>query len=313
MPKSKHAPALFELIDQKQKAPRTGRLELPRWWKRGQQGQVDKPDEGKVEPTEPAPAAPETPVHAVTEAPSAEPPAAAEVKPTEFHSPAALRTPTSGSAITAEETRDVSSPGSERIVRVDHGRLNFSLNYVNIAVLAFGLLVVVLISILIGSKMGGGATDTPTLPGQMETMGSLELDEAIPGTPRPQTLEVGPRSDRETRQLPGTAERSITPPAAGGQPGRVSGRNYVVIEGFQLQHREEAEAAREWLKSQGVLSTLERTDKGRLVLISVDGFSGESSAKPFIDKIKELGKKYKQEFAGKAQYSFHAPYVTREP
>ncbi len=313
MPKSKHAPALFELIDQKQKAPRTGRLELPRWWKRGQQSPPDKPVEGKAEPAEPVQSVPETPVQAATQV---EQPTAAEVKPIESCSPTETQVPVSRVGTMGVETKDIFSPGSGKILSVDRGRVNLSLNYVNIAVITFMLIVLVLVSYFIGA-MGHRSAELTNLPEPLETTGSPEIDEAIGQPPQPRALSVDSSSPvkavQETRRSPGAAERSVTPTAALAETGRVSGRNYVVIESFQLQHRQEAETARDWLKNQGILATLDRTESGRLVLISVDGFSGKDAAEPYCKKIVELGKKYKQEFAGKAQYSFHAPYVFREP
>ncbi|NLX12152.1 MAG: hypothetical protein GXY44_00650 [Phycisphaerales bacterium] len=317
MPKSKHAPALFELIDQKQKAPSSGRLEVPRWWKRGQQSPVDKPEQSKDEPSEPVPVPPESPVESAPEPPVAEPETAPVPKPVVFSSPQAVTILPDRPVTTVLGSLNGAAPVTDKIVTVERGRLHLSLNYVNIAVAAFVLLLVIVVSIQIGS-MFAGKPDLVPLPERVEVTGSPELDEALGHVPYQAAVDVGhspsPIAGQDTRRLPESAARPAAPSPAGDIVGRrVSGRNYVVIEGFQLQHREEAETAREWLARRGVRSTLEQTDRGRLVLISADGFSGRDDARPLLEKIKELGKQYKQEFASKAQYSFHDPFVMKEP
>ncbi len=328
MGKSKYAPALFEVIEgrhQRKRGPR--KLALPNWWRTseadrsieaeesGESGEADESVEaaGPAE-VEDARATPEVPE-------AMGPDEAHPVSPTEPVREEALPGPAAGA-----DGPVLDVPDHPRWLRVRSGRVEISLNPVNAAVVAGGVLLALLLSYEIGYNFGAPA------PASREPIPAGDkgdsVKDALSRPPKPGALEVGSATwtgDGSARGGKGQPGRSAEqqggarPPTPAGATGQAARLNYVVLQIFSRDHKQAAQYAQQIIESRyGIATALEpRDDKWQLVSAGRFDFGREDQkrqAYSYRDKIKSLGEELAKELASKGLpvYRFSDPYVELE-
>ncbi len=376
MAKSKHAPALFEVIDSHSKGKKQDNLALPKWWKTSSKEagsketgskETDPENIGKSEespPSTPAdatasaePKSPDSddrkkahesmegPVDKITPDKSKSMPLdrttkdlAAEKSHSLSARPAAPRGTdlSGGSTFTADgdATQDDGDDTPEPVVHYGDGRLVLSLSLMNLVIASGGLLILFIITFQIG-KLSSAAPLTGTVPNSTpsEQVDGVEIPDVRKEQPDPSVLATGEdggdSGESTSSGSEGTARGSVggtAPPTARTESepprtrsGRESGLNYIILQYFNREDRSDAEHARQWLASKGVGTTLERSARnGGWLLISQRGFDydqsgGKEKAESLADEIVALGKDYRREFGAQARYTFHAPFIKKEP
>jgi hypothetical protein len=221
--KSRRAPALFEVIEQKQLQGSSSKLVLPKWW-RGNKGAtpnyppVEAPEEkpaevGKIIKLTPPVTKPVAQQSPSTVAPPRTTPATASVSPdTSVSRPAAGNGTTSVQAPT-------SPGGGPPVVRVGGGRLQLSLNPTSVALIVVVVLLAFWVSYRVGTHFAGAG------PMKDDTADLLK-DPTKPSALNPSPAEFGPgrktdSSRRETRSegSGSSKERSGARTAAGSPTG----------------------------------------------------------------------------------------------
>jgi hypothetical protein len=304
MPKSKRAPALFELINTRSNGKADNKLALPKWFKTRPAAQ-DRPQANAESPPRPAiPAAPAT-------RPAA-PPIEKKTSP-----------PPRPSAKSATESDDSA-------VRIRTGRLVLSLNPAN-AVIAGGVLVLALVfTYLLGQamsyrskpdmQMAGGPTSVDDVRQALHQPANGQVLE-----PSRSTTLMGTRSaaNQESKSASETSEpdknQSLTGVATDGSGG-TGGPNRIVIESFKAE-AEDIKAAnhiREWLATQYGLRTELRQFGDRIWLVTQDGFDLEQPGQKeamnkMIEDLKSLGGTCARELASQKLpvYRLASPYPRR--
>ncbi len=318
MAKSKHAPALFEVINKQQEVRKEGRVPLPKWWK-GRDAAASEPEAPDAH--SPGEAADGSHDPGGPTAPSAGP------APSPLAPPAA---PESADASTIERSRParrmVAIPGDppddeapqRPIFSLHAGRLELSLNPVNGAIAAG----VLLLTIYVGFELGRSAGRQTPLTGV--SAGATSLDDTSAPPVNQDVLKIGqpgggsPPPKPITPARPGTAGIQAAPPGPRPQPvpanpelasERVPGLNYVVLESFADSDRADAEHAQAWFQqAKGIGTTIER--KGdRWQLVTTRGYDwtspvDKSEAERFSSSVPKLGQEYKAAFAGKRQIRY---------
>ena len=312
MAKSKHAPALFEVIksQEQQRKQDSGRLALPKWWRSGG-GEGDEPVDVEGEEAEATGVAEPEVVVADREAavPVVEPQPAPRKPAPVLEVPATPTTPVPRAAI------PISGGGAGGIDRDDDGllepapwigvrsgRLEISLTLINAVVVAGGILLALLCSYQVGARFGG--------PEPAVTSG----EEAE--TPDSSLLDVGSQEGAgETNTGSDGSRAGLGPLSPAGDAARSPGLNYVLVQGFKPEHEDDAWHAQQWLAEQGVATTVERARGNRgWLLITVEGFDySEDLAQRWEERIQNLGQLYKDAYKGKREirYDFRAPLVQR--
>ena len=277
MPKSKRAPALFELINTRTNG-KTSKLAIPKWFKTT--SSAPQPEEApSPEPDEPsAPAAP---------APVAAPPPA--------HPAAAATRPASPPSPTGQD----STPSHSPVLKIRGTRLELSLNLANVVIATGALVLVVLGSYLIGQGIGAKSK-----PGKdLQLADSTATDDVRRALDQPDNVKVleppsrnaklmGSRTTAEPPQSPAaTAAPSAQSPES---PAASRGPNRIVVESFKLEHQKSAEHVRDWLASNYGLRTELQHAGDSVWLVTLDGFDlnkpgdKEALAKR-VEDIKSLG------------------------
>ncbi|UCD29400.1 MAG: hypothetical protein JSV03_02650 [Planctomycetota bacterium] len=294
MAKSKHAPALFEVIEtDKSGKDSGGKLAVPKWWKSGQKAK-----------SAPPPAPKKAPAERTTSDPDIVPP----------------RTSTASATPRADSGPIEITDQPRPLFQMRGGRIEISLNPVSSFVVATVLVVLIVASYQIGTMVGGPAkrADSQADAGRLD---ANNIDDALKRPANSSVLDVGPTAligDRSNNDQGGKSNAHILMPrsssaAITAKTGkRVPGLTYVVLESFKPQHYKQAEHAQNWFsRKKNVITTLEK--KGdRWVLISVDGFESRKKAQPYREGIIAMGAEYFREFRGKADYNFRDPALFTE-
>lgn len=292
MAKSKYAPALYEVINQKKDSTPTGRLKPPKWWKSGKEMPAKKAEAQTSELTTPEPAVPE---------PAAKPQTAA---------------PTPKASVPSIPPED--RPAHPTILRVGSGRLEISLNPVNTIVVVGVLLLALFSSYQIGRGVSNIAA--PVAAGNLADNSGDEIEQALAQMPNAKVLDVGSkRSARDRTASPGrTSPAGIAPkqsPAAAEIPaGPQPGLNYVILDSYKLDHKPSADYVQRWLERKYGLATMLQKRGKYWQLVCLNGFDyskpGEKEqCLKFCKDIQSLGDECKKELikADLVVYKFARP------
>ncbi len=293
MPKSKHAPALFELIESRSARKGSDKMAVPKWFKRSEAAAPSAAEGPETDPTteEAAPA----PVAA-----EACPPRAAEADVAHPPVPAVPR-------VAASAAVRLDRPP---IFRLDNGRLELSLNPVNASIAAAVILLAVLSSFLIGQGIASRGS-AATAGG---AVGADDIQQALKQPAQPDILKAGgpTKSPGRTGSAaepavqtagPSQAGTAAKPQPAADRAGRDPAMNYVVVESFKQEHKKSAEHVRQWLQDRYSLeTTLERSgDYWRLVTVLGFDFreSGQKeSCQQFLTDLQSIGDACAKELSG---------------
>ncbi len=327
MPKSKYAPALFEVIRNRQETRPGGGLPLPRWWR----STPSAPQEQEASaPAESPPSCPPQPV-SPQESPAA-PPGEAVVEPV------------GAAALHAEAFRPAAPAGGDESVprrpwRLEGDRLEIRLRPMVVVVVAGALLV----SWVVAYQLGRGTRPATgaAAGGGGEEIVSDPIQEAMLRPPDPTVLNVSgpPRSRPRAGGEPQAAVDAKAPSGqAGGEAGAKAGvvpvagepaaqrtepaaanLNRVLIQVFAPEHKAAAEHVQRWLEtSYSVRTELIRKSKGDWWLATTDGFDfsqpgDKELCEKFISDIKSLGRECGRELAraGLPVYNLTGPYAFR--
>jgi hypothetical protein len=206
-------------------------------------------------------------------------------------------------------------------MRIRGGRVELSLSPVSAAIVVGVAFLAVFTSYQLGSglqpaapvgPLAGTGSDQPVDAG--ERVSRTGTTDAAP--PRLSSVKTTtPRKVERRRNVPLTK----LPALSNLEPARrVAGLNYVILESFQVAHRDDAVHAQDWFaQTQGIRTTLEKSGQ-RWLLIGTEGFdygkAGEKArCQRYCETIKALGKAYRREFAGQytIRYFFQSPMVKK--
>ncbi|MBN1492282.1 MAG: hypothetical protein JXA69_20380 [Phycisphaerae bacterium] len=297
MAKSKHAPALFEVL-RKQGESRRAVVPIPRWWKNLSQ---------RPRTSEPAADSPEPEV----EAPP--PPAVKPVRPAVDDRPA-------GREIPVEAAPVPRLGGSPEIVRFTDGRLELSLNPVWVAVFVGVMILTLICSYELGRRAGAEPVSVAGLEAGPGLDPELDVARIREGTPDPGVLDLA--GTQRGGQVPVRATVSgspqptspvtpqptprVEPTQAPANAVRQKGLNYIVVERFHTglpavktmdDARRDAEEAQQWLDRRGLPTLVEEIRNG-YQLVTARGFKypGERElCEKLQDTIIGYGRLYSQE------------------
>lgn len=319
MPKSKHAPALFELIGNRGDKKAADKLALPKWLKTTPQPEQPAPSQASGPDIQP-------------ESPAVSHPSVRQEAADNADRMASTRTFASalGSGSPVGSTPSPAPDGPESIARVRSGRIELSLNPTNAVLIGVGLVIALLCFYLVGRGFATRNSD----PVQVAGGGAAAVDDLQMALGRPangQVLEPS-RNGTPLMALPPAArpdsgqpsEKPAAPKAAA--PASVipdssaasDGPNRIVIESFKVEHQKSAEHVRQWLLDNYGLKTELKPAGERIWLITAEGLDLEKPGhKEYRDKLiadlKSLGESCARELAGKnlTPYRLTAPYTRR--
>lgn len=351
MPKSKYAPALFEVINRTEQAKKEGGLSLPKWWK-GRSGAGSTTEKGTdasgvSEAETPAATPPAAESAGPTAASSASPPAAAPVSSEPAATgPAPAPAPAPASAPAAAEKPVRVIPAAPRpkapvtaddgepppLFRLGEGRLELSLNAVNACVAGGVLLLALFVSYELGKFRGA---PSPAAVERTETADTQdELAEILAEPPQREVLgarggaraPTAPDRGGAARPAPVTETPAPRPeqpaapraPAAGEETAWPTvGLNYVILARYAREDVEEARHAQAWLAGRNVATRLRESGNHHL-LMTAEGFDYGNRVEQerclrLRDHIIALGREYRDEFRGQRviRYTFHDPEIRR--
>ncbi|MBI4717058.1 MAG: hypothetical protein HY763_04580 [Planctomycetes bacterium] len=269
MPKTKHGPALFELLDRKrQDAARV--LRVPRWWS-GARG---------ARPAGGGKAAGESP---------------------EAGTDRILKLTPGGSPETpdARGERPEHRAEHEPLLEVDGRRIRLSFTSLTAAVAVFLGLMVLVAAYALGSRSGMRAGMQAALlqePSQAEGVKD-EVQEAR--SQPPATHLVGTLLDppTATKSPPAEPAAAASPSRAGNQPIWTRGLTYILAQEFAGQNVEAADRAQAFLAEHGIASTVVRSRGGAVHLMVTQGFDTKDpkqkeSGEQLLQKLRAVGAKY---------------------
>jgi len=302
--KSKHSPALFELIDKRANGKGSEKLAVPTWFRPSQSAA-------------PGAGAPES----ATTADRPQQPQAPEMQ---GPSPAPVAPEPTGAAGSVASPAELPRPMDEHppMLRVRSGRIELSLNPVNAAVVAGVLLLILFSSYRLGQIIGDkGASNAQALsPGRTD-----DIQQALLRPPDPGVLNVRNHttplmqqriSDRQGR--PSAPKAGASPPAAGSSSaGPKAIINYVTVESFSLDHRKSAEYVQKWLAKRALETRLQRSGN-RWQLVTTLGFNVNKAdhkvaRDQLIEDLKSHGPACAEELRrqGLPEYWLKTPFAAR--
>jgi len=282
MAKGKHSAALFEVIKHQSSRPErsASRSKPPKWWFMGGQATETRPT---VEASYTEAEQPETPALAIAREP-------------------ARRSP----------RRSDSNWSSA--VHLDFDRVakevTLRLRYTTAIVSLFAMCALIGLAYVIGGHLShepltvasdAHSTTIQQLLKQPPQVGVIVLNRPKP--PRPAAVDVPTPVPVETpvanvdNSAP-TATVSLVPSGAETRLPRTIGLNYAIVQTYPPEEQQTAEAARDFLISNGIPCTLETTDYVRnprwLCLVGTAGFTKISSQdyKAYVDSIVRLGQMF---------------------
>jgi hypothetical protein len=317
MPKSKHAPALFELIGNHGEKKAADKLALPKWLKTA-------PQQDLRISTEPPPADQPIPIRAAG-APATRTP----------ENDAGTQSASAAFGPSKSNTHSGKPAGpnddSEPVARVRSGRLELSLKPTNVVLIGGGIVIALMCFYFVGRGLAGKSTkpvqvagNTATADDDVKAALAQPANGQILDLSRPATTLMAPRppakaeTDR-TADKPHN-EKAGTPPAA--TPGEAAapsgGPNRIVIESFKVEHQKSAEHVRKWLLDNYGLKTELKPAGDRIWLVTAEGIDLEKPGQreyrdKLIEDLKSLGESCARELAGKnlTPYRITGPYTRR--
>lgn len=334
MPKSKYAPALFEVMDSGKDQKSASRLHVPNWWGRGKREKpADSPESGTPETAAAAPSAPEgaEPVTRPHVSPSSSPDAAVSARPAVEPIQAAPAVEEPKPPVRPMTAAPEGTEGGDRppILRVEEGRVELSLTSINALVGAGILLLLIFVAFQLG-QLRTGSDPVAVNTGEP----TPELEELQKGPQQPGVLQPPPPPVESSQGSATGGSRAVapgatnsgnpaetpgqaTPETSGGQADtRTAGLNYVYVESFKPEHKQYAEHAQAWLRTKNVETLLLRADNGWWQLVSNQGYDSARTgelrrAEEQREAIKSLGREYKQEYGTRVLYNFRDPAIRK--
>ncbi len=350
MPKSKYAPALFEVIRGQQEAKPPSKLALPKWWRSGRNDarEVDREESPAMMPADTSEME-ETPVSegaatfslrrgtAVLKPEVPEPPVVRGLVPLD-HDSQAGHPPTN--VHTASERwggGDADDFTPRRILKVDAGRIALSLNARQAALIGGVLVLAIFVSFEVGHLFGRSSS----APATVAKASGDEVEQALRQPPNPSVLKPQPPAKlprpsglKEPARSPEAAAKnsaqkaSVVQPTPAAQqkpmapvevqPAKPAGPlTYVVLETFDASHKGSAEFAQQWLQKKNVATTLEKKGN-RWRLVSAQGFDfsspdGSQKTQQYVEEVKSFGTTINKDLirAGLPNYVFSSPAKER--
>ena len=289
MAKGKHSAALFEVIKNSKQPERAAQsLRTPKWWFKS--GQAVQPQPAAVE----TPSFDEADSAVMVAAPPAAAPAPRPSVPRQTHH----------------------ESGRSSAVHLDFDKhrqeITLRLRYTTAIVTAFGVCVLIGMAYVIGRHISRGPQTAIAAPIAAPQSGVQQLmtrppQQGVTDLPRPRNprpVSADPSQAKRTADPANTpAPRppqpaSLVPAGAETRMPRTIGLNYAIIQTYPGEEKASAEAAREFLTSNGIPCTIESTDYVRnpnwVCLVGTAGFTKISSGdyKTYVDNIIKLGEKF---------------------
>ncbi len=305
MAKSKYAPALFEVI-QNRSASKSSGLPVPKWWKSGTAAQEDQ-SPAQEQPEE-APAPPEPAVQREPQVVRPEP------------APVRVAVPPRIVPASPPEAPD-GVPERAPFFRLNSGRVELSMTPTNAAVIIGTTLLLVIGFYYVGQNRGRAALAAADLAAKKAdplaealnkpaNPAALKVAAPAPRTstpPRPAVNPPAPRqaSTPQTRVPPALP----TPPTETATP-RGASDTYIVLETFGADDGPSAEFAQKWLAARQLGTVLEKKGS-RWRLVSTVGFAPgeEQKLQQYIETVKTVGRECARDM-GRAKlqvYLFTSP------
>lgn len=266
MAKSKHATALFEVLNKKKDGEKAN-LRVPSWF--------SHPTEGGAE----APGAAGEPPQDV------QPPAAKEVAPER-------------PVVAAIEVNPAATPRGRWFIH-EADRVTVSLSVTSAAGVLVALLALISGAYSVGSywgeqsgrraylaRTGDEIEQAKLAPPNAELLSALR-DPSLVATPNAVTASLG-----------GPAASPAAPAHSGGPPvSWVKGNTYTVVQEFKPEGQDDARFAREFFAERGVATHVVTRPNGYHWLITAEGYNYKDSAqkqmgKVLAQRVKDLGKAY---------------------
>jgi hypothetical protein len=212
-------------------------------------------------------------------------------------------------------------PGPETASEPEAGGGGFALSLSNLAVSAAVLIVLVFVAFVAGRQYGGKSGGAPPQPIPSDLLlGDGGETKPAPAARPAETNRPGTRAaeaaaeEKTSPARPKEPETAATPTVA-----LQKGYTYIIIQHFNKNKRADAEAAAEFLRTQGIASALLMGGDIRLVATEAflieqrDAAAAERErrrAGQLQQRIKELGRQYDKRLreAGEPSYSFAECY-----
>lgn len=281
MARPKNSTALYEVIDKRSDPKPPARQTVPGWWRSKVASSSWRPSSARSAGKKPKSAPPPRPVSTTDEQVADRPP----------------------------------------FVQIRGGRVELSLNPVSSAIMVGVVFLAVFTSYQLGSGLQPAAPVASLAGADSDRTTGVEEPVTRAGTTDPVPTRLSGIKPTPRREVEQRRNMPLTrlPVLSDLKPARrVAGLNYVILESFQVAHRDDAVHAQDWFaQSQGIRTTLEKSGQ-RWQLISTEGFdydkaSDKDRCQQFCETIKALGRAYKREFAGRLviRYGFQSPMVKK--
>jgi hypothetical protein len=347
MAKSKHSPALFEVVHGKKqldKRAREGVLRTPNWWFKSRKRDLGT---GAIAVVDEPPAFVDS-EDDPTAGRSLSGPFSAPTRPEPEPLPEPVSDPTEPSlelTISPTLPRRAKSPID---IRIDSDRQEVFLRvrYTTAIVSGFALVVLIALAYIVGRHLGRGPSGAlayqrseDVAEGPIETgvldvrrngapsANTASLGSGLPlGANRPAAARTG-ESTATTQGLTGQGAGQVAPqpprpagPAIEPKPGvvegarRTIGLNYVVVQSFPEKEKQMADEAAEYLNRAGIPCTIEKgvvgyTTAGWYCVVGTSGF--EKASGPAYTKYLEDIEKVNKMYAGKSRFKRFTPDPVR--
>lgn len=269
MPKTKHGPALFELLDRKrQDAARV--LRVPRWWS-GARG---------------------TRLAGGGKAANGGPDAGAD---------RILKlTPEGGDGAPASANdRPERQAEHEPLLEVDGRRIRLSFTSLTAAIAVFLALMALLAAYALGSRSGMRAGMQAALLQEPSPADGVKDEVQEAKSQPPATHLVGTLLDppMATKSPPAEPAAAAAPSRSGNAPAWTRGLTYILAQEFAGQNVEAADRAQAFLAEHGIASTVVRSRGGAVHLMVTQGFDTKDpkqkeSGEQLLQKLRAVGAKY---------------------
>lgn len=261
MAKSKHAPALFEVLDKAKEAK--GQIKVPAWVDGGRaDSEASSP---AVETEAPVAIRPSRPVPAVPTAPSAAP------------APA-------------------DAGAGEPLWSYDGRRLRVSLSRMAAAAVAAGVVLAAAGVYRVGSSLGAAAGfEEGRRSYEAATVATIEQAKRQPVNEE----VVGPLRSGSAAPSRGETSPPAAAPRTTVTASWVKGNTYIVVQEFRPDSGNEAYVAQGFFAEQGVPTAVVKRSSGHLWLVSTEGYNYGDPAqkqlgKVLAQRVRDVGKAYQQ-------------------
>jgi hypothetical protein len=206
------------------------------------------------------------------------------------------------------------SPGIDLKVDPDRQRITFHVTYTSAIVTGFAIVVVVGLAYVIGQHMKQGPAAALAGPSTEQVRSGAarsDVTHITPGTAAAQARQPS-QEPRNNPSISGTSvasaqtTRSIDASASGS---RQVSLNYVIVQGYPPEEKAMAIEARDFLKKNGVPTTIETNVPGLrrdwYIVIGLKGF--EKPSDPSYRAYEQNLRKLSDDFAGNAKFKKFEP------